>query len=364
MNVVTAMHSRFDRATLRVAFVGYRDFKDDPRFVVIPFTADIAGLRRSLESVPAFGGDDAAEDVAGGLDQVLQLPWPRDEGGNINSVVHVCDAPCHGQRYHDILLSDAYPRGDPSGKNPETLMRTLASRGIDYTFLNVTKDTDQMVRLFKAAYDAGAVSEQQSFTVLDLAVQSGAAASGTSSGVSTLGYAGAPPAAAARPVFSPGAYAGTPAPAYRIVGGPPMHLGAATAATAAAGSPPIFSMDAESDPRAPSSGAGGAGTGLTADPVVPMATGAGSRPAAAAAVAFGAPSGGGPSLAAAMPSPAPLSVDAAGRAVFHTTEDAMFSVLTTSLTRSIGARAPRATPASAAAATPAPAPSGTGGGGV
>jgi hypothetical protein len=108
-------------ARVRVAFVGYRDFDDTPRFVAIPFT-DADTVQGELGRVTAYGGGDVAEDVHGGLLTLLDLPYDPAEG-DVGVLLHVCDAPCHGKRYHDVLLSDAYPRGDPSGLPTEELVK-------------------------------------------------------------------------------------------------------------------------------------------------------------------------------------------------------------------------------------------------
>jgi hypothetical protein len=45
------------------------------------------------------GGFDAAEDVIGGLDQILKLTWTA----KTRLVVFIADAPGHGIEFHDMV---------------------------------------------------------------------------------------------------------------------------------------------------------------------------------------------------------------------------------------------------------------------
>lgn len=156
----------------RLAVVGYRDYGDSARFEVQHFTSDVQAVETRLGGVEARGGDDAAEDVAGGLHQAASLDWR----GDVRVMFHVADAPAHGSEYHGPTLSDRYPGGDPDGRDPKALMRQLAGAGVDYTFIRVTPHTDRMVEVLHAAFTAAAGGQPERFVVLDLAPQVAAAA--------------------------------------------------------------------------------------------------------------------------------------------------------------------------------------------
>lgn len=49
--------------TIRVAFVGYRDIRDSPRFEVLPFTEDLDEATAFIAKQRAMGGADTPEDV-------------------------------------------------------------------------------------------------------------------------------------------------------------------------------------------------------------------------------------------------------------------------------------------------------------
>merc|ERR1719420_2809321 len=59
-----------EEAHKRVAFIGYRDFMDGPA-QTLGFTERVEDVVRFIDGQHAFGGGDAAEDVAGGLADAL-----------------------------------------------------------------------------------------------------------------------------------------------------------------------------------------------------------------------------------------------------------------------------------------------------
>ncbi|KAJ3106441.1 hypothetical protein HDU96_008218, partial [Phlyctochytrium bullatum] len=80
----------------RVAFVGYRDYKDDERFVVKDFTTNLDTMVDFVGTIVAKGGRDYPEDVKGGLCEVLKLDWKSRH----KILLHIADAPAHGTRFH------------------------------------------------------------------------------------------------------------------------------------------------------------------------------------------------------------------------------------------------------------------------
>jgi len=151
------------RAVYRLGFVGYRDYDTDSDLCQLNDNVEV--VRARLESVTAKGGDDAAEDVsrsrvrlkylhcppglsaavfslckrpvqvAGGLHKCLGLSWAPH---STKIILHVADAPAHGAMYHDVLISDKYPRGDKHGLKPVELIKEAARRGFDYYFVKIT----------------------------------------------------------------------------------------------------------------------------------------------------------------------------------------------------------------------------------
>jgi hypothetical protein len=148
-----------------VGFVGYRDFGDTEQYINIPFTRDIDDLRRRIQDIRAEGGNDCAEDIAGGLMLTLQMFEGRTNG--VRQVIHIADAPAHGNMFHDIHVSDRYPHGDPNNQDPCAFIHRMSEQGIDYTFIRIHNSTDTMLEAFHNSY----TSSSGTFKVLDLIVQ-------------------------------------------------------------------------------------------------------------------------------------------------------------------------------------------------
>ena len=106
-------------ATIRFAFVGYRDF-DTPDIPSNPypflnFTKDVKAFEKYVGGVKANGGDDACEDVHGGLEKCTGLNW--SENANNRMIFHIADAPCHGRFFSDGMSDEEYKRYDFDGKD-------------------------------------------------------------------------------------------------------------------------------------------------------------------------------------------------------------------------------------------------------
>jgi len=139
-----------NKATLRFAFVGYRDHCDGAdRLVSVDFVDEIKGsaFESTLNACPATGGGDAPEDVAGGLNLCTQLSWLC----STRLLIHFGDAPCHGSNYH--ACQDSYPGGDPLGLKPEDLLQTLINKRVDYYFMRINTSTDKMASIFQNVYE-------------------------------------------------------------------------------------------------------------------------------------------------------------------------------------------------------------------
>jgi len=110
--IVRTIKEENNGVKVRISFVGYRDFDQGDRSMsVLGFTKEVEEFEKFMLGVRAAGGGDAAEDMAGGFEQVLKQSW----GNNSTKVgIIICDAPCHGRKFQPNLhSSDDHPNGDP-----------------------------------------------------------------------------------------------------------------------------------------------------------------------------------------------------------------------------------------------------------
>ena len=163
--ILEKTQGEYANADLRfqVAFVGYRDYGDEEQSVVVPFTT-VDRFLSEVRGVQASGGDDIAEDVAGGLSTVLHLHW---DDADVRSLIHIADAPPHGLDYHAPHISDRFPEGDPRGTDVRLLLREMAN-DIDTTFIGLNRSTDKYIEEALAAYR---LIQKRTFTVADLRPQ-------------------------------------------------------------------------------------------------------------------------------------------------------------------------------------------------
>jgi len=141
---------------VRVGFCGYRDIGDNEQYVNVNFTEinQLHEFESRVGQIKAGGGGDTPEDIVGGLRQVLALDWY----GSTRVVIHIADAPCHGEEYHDCR--DDYPNGDPSGTRPEELLERLRDKRTHYFFIEITQDTRTMTRKFQSVFNTDYASFQ------------------------------------------------------------------------------------------------------------------------------------------------------------------------------------------------------------
>lgn len=72
------------------------------------FTPNPQEVYNFLKDLPCVGGGDFAEDIRGGIKQMIsQLGWSK----TFRIAVLICDAPTHGKRYNGGV-SDRYPNED------------------------------------------------------------------------------------------------------------------------------------------------------------------------------------------------------------------------------------------------------------
>lgn len=139
----------------RVSWIGYHDHNDSNYFVdFLPFTADIFGRFAHFvkNEVKCTGGlEDKCEDVMGGLNTALNLQFNNYDGDNrgIRILLHVADAPCHGNAFHASNVPDAYPSGCPLGLLPENIIpRLIFEKDVQYIFIKLNYTTDLMIKDF------------------------------------------------------------------------------------------------------------------------------------------------------------------------------------------------------------------------
>lgn len=143
-DIVNTLVKRFKNFEIRFALIGYRDFSEkDDRIVKTSFIDDTETFKLIVSSIEAFGGGDECEDVFGGLFEVSQLDW-----SNITRVLfHICDAPCHGKRFHSNC-EDYYPKGDPKGLKIEYLLQKIQKLNLNYFFADINSKTKLMIEEF------------------------------------------------------------------------------------------------------------------------------------------------------------------------------------------------------------------------
>ena len=97
--IVSDMHRRLgDGAKVRVAFVGYRDYQDEEKSVVMQFT-DASKIKQCLVELEAKGGGDVCEDVLEGLEKALDLKW----AATTRVLFLLSQTPHHGYRFYNQL---------------------------------------------------------------------------------------------------------------------------------------------------------------------------------------------------------------------------------------------------------------------
>lgn len=148
-NIVDRVLATNGNMNLRLAIVGYRDIDDgSKRFEVLDFVTSIDAFKTFLANLRATGGADAAEDIAGAIQQANKLSWSQPT----KVVFIIADAPCHGTDFHTIG-SDNYPSGTPGIdiiKELRMLQESDEQASMSITFGKITADTDFMVQRFQA----------------------------------------------------------------------------------------------------------------------------------------------------------------------------------------------------------------------
>ncbi|GMT25626.1 hypothetical protein PFISCL1PPCAC_16923, partial [Pristionchus fissidentatus] len=140
--------------SMKVGFVAYRDFGlesgdwGSELHKVLPFVAASEVSMKNFCDRLCTGGGSDCEDVIGGMDAALKLPWSEACGTKL--IFHIADMPCHGREFHNC--GDSYPNGDPQGRTPKELFSRLREKGIQYYFGKITSFTEIMIQKFSVLY--------------------------------------------------------------------------------------------------------------------------------------------------------------------------------------------------------------------
>ncbi len=149
-SIITNVKNTHPGIQVRVAFVGYRDFRDKNHFSIQQFTTDINLVRNFIHSQNAGGGGDQCEDVTGGLKETLDLDWRSKT--KISFLI--CDAPTHGKQYHNGA-GDNYLNGSPNKLSLEELMKEFSDKKIHFTGIKLNNSVTKMFDIMKRNFDYG-----------------------------------------------------------------------------------------------------------------------------------------------------------------------------------------------------------------
>ena len=69
---------------------------------IIELTKQHENVKQKIEDTKAFDGRDIAEDIVGAFERGLEFKFLAPTC----LIYHICDAPCHGERYHDEDIAD------------------------------------------------------------------------------------------------------------------------------------------------------------------------------------------------------------------------------------------------------------------
>lgn len=89
------------------------------------------------------------------METVAQLSWSNPN----RLLVHICDAPCHGQQYHEFYgtANDTHLKGDPKNRDLSKLILDIKRLGVIYCKIQLNDTTKKMFEEFSFIY--GLISE-------------------------------------------------------------------------------------------------------------------------------------------------------------------------------------------------------------
>ncbi|CAD8068123.1 unnamed protein product [Paramecium sonneborni] len=144
------------------ATIAYQDFGELKQlgglYKQFNFTPNPKEIEDYLSEIPCTGGGDAAEDIRGGIMQMIKnLHWSK----TFKIAVLICDAPTHGKRYNGGV-SDRYPNEDI-----EDAINLLIDNNILLVAILFNKVTLQMFEEIKKMYQSADKEELLLFADLE-----------------------------------------------------------------------------------------------------------------------------------------------------------------------------------------------------
>ncbi|KAK5704370.1 hypothetical protein LTR97_003388 [Elasticomyces elasticus] len=139
---------------VRIAVAIYRDHQCQPNIEFLDFTTSVEDVHQFLDRVGTDWGRDFPEDVLGGLQQALHASWKQQT----RCLIHIGDAPPHGQGLHDMSASsDNFytPGSEPHRLVYQPLIANLVQLNINYVLLRIGSYTDRMSLTFAQVYGDG-----------------------------------------------------------------------------------------------------------------------------------------------------------------------------------------------------------------
>ena len=149
-NLVKDLIISFIGLTVRLSFIGYRDFDRDLKeeeYVDIDFTEKHEYIKNSISECQASGGGDTCEDVAGAFEKGIKKNW----NSKARYAILVCDAPAHGRKYNNNQ-SDSFPQGDPKGRNIEKFIDEFHNLNVNFFCVEISSITNIMFNCFRNIY--------------------------------------------------------------------------------------------------------------------------------------------------------------------------------------------------------------------
>ena len=177
---------------IRTAVVPYRDFKDKTPDH-LDFMTDGAKVKSYLSGLRAEGGDDAPEDLYGGLERALsKLSWSAAHTLTTNYIMIITDAPGHCP-FLCAKEKDDYPKANTE-KQWSDLIEKIKEKNIDMQFYKAgqgTGDLDRTAKYIAKLYDDDEKNYKMQVVLLPVSELANyavacAAASGASSATSRL----------------------------------------------------------------------------------------------------------------------------------------------------------------------------------
>jgi len=143
-NIVARVHSEFEDAVIRVAFVAYRDYGDRSKhFEIFDFTENITLFTDFLDGVRADGGGDGPEDVLGAIDKTIKLTWKA-----ANRIFYQCgDWPPRG--FCNPGGSCTLTSNDTAGPQAPELFRQINENCLKYNVMQISSEQNYMVQQFE-----------------------------------------------------------------------------------------------------------------------------------------------------------------------------------------------------------------------